>query len=51
MPITVSIATIFDRIDSLRQVLESIVNKVDKINIYAHRYIPTELPEVFLNEF
>lgn len=44
--ITVSIATLFTRKESLADLLNSIVNKVDKINIFAHDYIPDNLPEI-----
>lgn len=47
--ITVSIATLFNRKEALSELLNSIIDKVDKVNIYAHDYIPDNLPEAFSN--
>lgn len=44
--ITVSIATLFERKEALAELLESIIDKVDSINIFAHNYIPDNIPAI-----
>lgn len=48
--ITVSIATLFSRKEILSEMLHKIIDYVDRINIYAHNYLPENLPDILKHE-
>lgn len=48
--VTVSFTTIAERSQSAEEAVKSLINQVDRINIYCHGYIPTTLPEIFKNK-